>query len=66
MELVGKSVADVMLNQPKTTEANATIGQAPALLEDDHVHMVLLLDAKGKLRGTIGRGDIPGAPTQAL
>ena len=67
MELIGKSVADVMLNQPKTTESNATIGQARALLEDDHVHMVLLLDSKGKLRGTIVRGDIPeGAHPSAL
>lgn len=53
-ELVG----DVMLRNPLTLPANASLAQARAMLASDHVHMVLLTEGV-YLVGTLVRSDIP-------
>lgn len=59
-ELVGRTVADVMLRHPKTLPATASAAEAGAELLDDHVHVVLLVE-NGELAGTIERTDLLGA-----
>lgn len=49
---------DVMITNPKTLHADATVEEVRAVLVDDHVHMVLLTDG-GTLRGTLTRADLP-------
>jgi len=63
LTLDGAVVGDVMLRHPKTLPANASLEQARAVLDDDHVHMVLLTDDTGVLVGTVVRTDLPPAGT---
>lgn len=58
------TVAQAMVASPKVLPSDASVGRVRALLEDDHVHMVLL--TRGPfLRGTVVRGDIPDTATDA-
>jgi CBS domain-containing protein len=54
------TVGDVMVHHPTVLPADATAGDVRAELEDDHVHMVLLVE-HGHLRGTLVRGDVPAS-----
>lgn len=55
-------VSEVMLRSPKTLSAEASIAQARAALDNDHVHMVLL--TRGPiLVGTVVRSDLPPVDT---
>ena len=49
-----------MVTRPKTTSYDVTVGAARAVLDGDHVHMVLLIQG-GRLRGTIVREDLQEA-----
>lgn len=51
-------MAEVMVTRPKVLTVNATVGAVRAMLEDDHVHLVLLVDG-AVLRGTLSREDLP-------
>lgn len=55
-------VGDVMLRNPRTLAAGASLAQARAALADDHVHMVLLTEGPD-LIGTLVRSDLPSAAT---
>ncbi|HEX3222796.1 MAG TPA: CBS domain-containing protein [Nocardioides sp.] len=57
-ELLGRAVSDVVVRLPKTLSPDVPVGQVRAALEDDHVHMLLLTD-RGRLVGTLVRGDVP-------
>jgi CBS domain-containing protein len=59
-DVTARTVSDVMITDPKTQPANATIADVRAAFDDDHVHMVLLTRA-GVLHGTLVREDIPAA-----
>ncbi len=50
-------VADVMVTDPKRLPATATAGRARAVLDDGHVHMVLLVEGD-RLAGTVVRDDL--------
>jgi CBS domain-containing protein len=52
------TVRDVMLRHPKTLPADASIRQARAALDNDHVHLVLLTEGR-RLAGTLTRTDLP-------
>jgi CBS domain-containing protein len=54
----GVRVADVVVRLPKTMGPRATIADARAAFDDDHVHM-LLLTAHGRLLGTLVPTDLP-------
>ena len=56
-------VGDVMLHNPRTLAADASISQARAALDNDHVHMVLLTKGRALL-GTLVSTDLPAAATQ--
>ncbi len=58
-------VSDVMLRSPKTMPADASIEQARAALDNDHVHMVLLTSGP-VLVGTVVRSDLPPIDTEGL
>ncbi|GLY17070.1 CBS domain-containing protein [Kineosporia rhizophila] len=64
-ELVGLLVADVLLQRPKTLPAGATVAQARAAFDDDHVHMLLLVEADERLAGTLVRDDLADAAAGA-
>lgn len=57
-ELVGKTVAEVVVRVPKTLPPDTSVAVARAALADDHVHMLLLTD-QGRLLGTLVRDDLP-------
>lgn len=63
--LVGRSVAEVMIDRPKTLPGGATIAEARAALLDGHVHVVLLVEGD-VLVGTVERGDLTHAPDDGL
>jgi CBS domain-containing protein len=50
--------ADAMVRAPKVHGPSLTVGELRAAFADDHVHMLLLVDA-GRLLGTAVRGDVP-------
>jgi signal-transduction protein with cAMP-binding, CBS, and nucleotidyltransferase domain len=52
------TVRGVMLRHPKTLDVSASIMQARAALDDDHVHLVLLTEDR-RLAGTLTRTDLP-------
>lgn len=61
-----RCAGDVMISNPKTLPAHASVEHVRAVLVDDHVHMVLLTDG-ATLRGTLMRADLPPAlPDNAL
>lgn len=51
-------VADVVVRLPKTLTRSASVAEARRALEDDHIHMLLLVEA-GRLLGTVVRDDLP-------
>ena len=55
-------VREVMLRHPKTLPARASIIQARAVLNNNHVHLVLLTEGR-KLVGTLTRTDLPPPET---
>lgn len=56
--LVGKTVGQVMVTHPKSLPVDATVGEVLDVFDDDHVHMVLLVEG-AILRGTLERQDFP-------
>lgn len=50
-----------MLPCPKVCPVDTSVAQARALLADDHVHALLIVDA-GVLRAVVERPDLAGAP----
>jgi CBS domain-containing protein len=58
-------VADVLVRHPKTLPTDATVAQARQAFLDDHVHMLLLVDAGGHLTGTLVRTDLPDSAASA-
>lgn len=57
-ELIGRTVADVVVRLPKTLPIDASITQARGAFADDHVRMLLLTE-NGQLKGTLLRTDLP-------
>lgn len=55
-------VREVMLRHPKTLRSDASIAQAAEALNNDHVHLVLLIEGS-RLIGTLTRADLPVQPT---
>lgn len=56
--LIGKTVGQIMITQPRSRPADATVGEILDDFDDDHVHMVLLVEGD-ILRGTLERHDLP-------
>ena len=54
-------VADAMLTIPTTHAADVTVGAARRAFEDDHVHLLLLVEGD-RLVGTLTRDDLRGQP----
>jgi hypothetical protein len=57
--LTGLTVKDVMVTAPATMRPTATVADARAFFEDDHVHMALIT-TRGRL---LGRSSAPTSPT---
>lgn len=57
-ELTNLCVADVVVRLPKTMPVDTHVRDARVALRDGHVHLLLLTD-RGRLRGTLTRGDVP-------
>ena len=55
--LTGLTVKDVMVTAPATMRPTATVADARAFFEDDHVHMALIA-TRGRLLGTLVRADL--------
>lgn len=51
-------VADVMVRRPKKVCPDSPLAAIRALLQDDHVHMVLVVAPGGRLVTTIERSDL--------
>jgi hypothetical protein len=58
--LDGQDAMDVVVRLPKTMGPRATVAEARAAFEDDHVHMLLLTD-NGRLLGALVPGDLPAS-----
>ena len=54
------TVAEIMIHNPKTLNARASVADVRAALDDDHVHMVLLTDGT-TLAGALVASDLPPA-----
>jgi CBS-domain-containing membrane protein len=54
-----RRVEDVMVTRPKTLPPECTVEQVRSLFRDDHVHMALIVDARGHLLTTLERSDVP-------
>ncbi len=59
-DLLGRTVADVMVRRPKTLPADATIAQVRAALLDDHVRVALLVEGD-RLVAMMERTDLVAA-----
>jgi CBS-domain-containing membrane protein len=55
----GQTVADVMVRSPKTLAADATVGAALRLFENQRVRMALLVEDDRRFRGVLTRDDLP-------
>jgi CBS domain-containing protein len=55
--LTGLTVKDVMVTAPATMRPTATVADARAFFEDDHVHIGLIATS-GRLLGTLVRADL--------
>jgi CBS domain-containing protein len=55
----GRKVRDVMLRDPKTVDANASVGVVRQLFENPRVQMALLVDGDDVFRGAVTRDDLP-------
>lgn len=58
------SVGDVVLRRPKVLDVTARVDDARTLLDDDHVHLVVVVDGD-RLVGTATRADVLGARGEA-
>lgn len=56
--LTSAVAADVMVRVPKVHGPGLTVRECRAVFDDDHIHMVLLVE-DGRLLGTLVRGDLP-------
>lgn len=54
----GRRVGDAMVTYPKTHGSGSGLAEIRAFLEDDHVHMALIVAAGGRLVTTIERPDL--------
>jgi CBS domain-containing protein len=63
--LTGLTVEDVMVSAPKTMRPTATVADARAFFDDDHVHMALIATS-GRLLGTLVRADLADLGDDAL
>ncbi len=63
--LTGLTVKDVMVTAPATMRLTATVADARAFFEDDHVHMALIATS-GRLLGTLVRADLDDDAAPAL
>jgi CBS domain-containing protein len=55
--LIGRTVGEVLVRQPKTLPVDTSVSQARACFADDHVHLLLLTES-GRLIGTLVRTDL--------
>lgn len=55
----GGHVADAMITYPKTHDVDTALDEIRAFLEDDHVHMALIVGTDQLLVTTIERLDLP-------
>jgi CBS domain-containing protein len=63
--LTGLTVKDVMVTAPATMRPTATVADARAFFEDDHVHMALIT-TRGRLLGTLVRADLADLDDDAV
>jgi hypothetical protein len=56
-----RAAADVMVTMPKTLGDQSDVGTVRRELDDDHVHMVLVVDDQHRLLTTITRSDLPSS-----
>ncbi|WP_375487413.1 HPP family protein [uncultured Jatrophihabitans sp.] len=56
----GATVADVMVRRPRTWPAELTVAQARQVLQDDHVHAVLVVEDT-RLLAVVDRSDLGDA-----
>lgn len=56
--VVARTVADEMVRRPKTLPPTVSVDEALAAFEDDHVHLLLLVDGP-RLVGALTRDDLP-------
>lgn len=54
----GSEVRDVMVRRPHTMPSSVSVDEALAAFEDDHVHLLLLVDGR-RLVGTLTRAELP-------
>jgi hypothetical protein len=54
-----RAAADAMVTIPKTLGEQSDVGTVRRELDDDHVHMVLVVDDQQRLLTTITRSDLP-------
>jgi hypothetical protein len=57
-----RTVADAMLNFPKTCPPTTTVDEARVMLLDDHVHALLVVD-RGRLSAVVEPADLTSAPS---
>jgi hypothetical protein len=56
-----RRVGDAMVTYPKVHDPGSGLAEIRALLEDDHIHMALIVTAGGRLVTTIERSDLAAA-----
>jgi CBS-domain-containing membrane protein len=59
-------VADAMVTRPKTHHPRSGVDEIQALFADDHVHMVLIVAADGRLLTTIERPDLDAPAVRSV
>lgn len=59
-----RTVAEAMITRPHRHPADLTVAEARAVLEDPHVHLLLLVEGD-HLVGTVAREDLHDAPGAA-
>jgi CBS domain-containing protein len=62
---VTRTVVDAMLRSPRTCTAATTVAEARAVLADDHVHAVLVVD-EARLLAVVERADLDAAAPASL
>jgi CBS domain-containing protein len=59
-DLVGRSVGDAMLQAPRVLGPEATVSEAAAFFEDEHLHAALVVEPGGRLLSVVVRADLAG------
>jgi hypothetical protein len=62
----GRRVGDAMVTYPKTHGPGSGLAEIRAFLEDDHVHMALIVAAGGRLVTTIERPDLAATTSSSV